>query len=168
MKHPTYRRLLKILKQKIQDSAWSEPQLAEYLKTSLPQLQFWLDGEDDMTLPTFLMIAEKVGWNISGLLDPDFFPVLDVNLARCQAYLEASRQQIQQLSKLSPNRSMAPRETPVGEGAEVVDFKAYRERARALAQSWESQEESFVSDESLELIAQGLYSLEQQRNSSGQ
>lgn len=167
------------------DQEMSLGQLSAELGLASPQkLTDYVNNREDLPVWTLLKIAEITGKPVWWFLDeqPDGITVEAAqvglsNLAKIRLYVEAIESEFRQVAGQKPVDSALKRggdsfEGKYNEGrGQVVDLSPYLARARAILVREVSQEDSgedcpvplpiHVSDESVEMVAQGLLSAEQ-------
>ncbi|MBI3929436.1 MAG: helix-turn-helix transcriptional regulator [Armatimonadetes bacterium] len=146
------------------DSGKSLSQLAGELRLkSTREVSDYLSGRKDLTVELLLRFAEATGkpiWWFFGE-QPEGVTVEGAeaglqNVARIRLYLDAVESEFRTVVGEGPTPIQPD---PTSGGPVVVDFTPYLRRAREIL-SAEVDEVGDVSEESIEMIAHGLYSAE--------
>jgi hypothetical protein len=130
-------------------------------------LSDYLQGREEMPLWLFLKLAELTGKPVWWFFDEPpkgiSLEAADValqNVSRIRLYLEALESEFTQVRGAHAVTLQAvpePGKRPEG-SPRVVDFAPYLDRARAiLEREVETEDIAEVSDESIEMVAQGLF-----------
>ncbi|MFN8610197.1 MAG: hypothetical protein U0931_21830 [Vulcanimicrobiota bacterium] len=159
------------------DCGQSVGQLASALGLpSAEQLSAYISGREPMPVWVLLRLAEITGKPLWWFFDEppqgitlESAQIALQNISRVRLYLEALETEFQLVTAKHKNEptftsyepSMeAPPAPRGGGGGQVVDFSKYLNRARAILSRETDSEESEVSQESVEMVAQGLLSAE--------
>lgn len=171
------------------DLGMSVGQLASKLGLDAVALTGYLNGREAMPVPTLLKLAELTHKPLWWFFDePPHGITLESaeialqNISRVRLYLEALETEFQLVvarHRKEPTFTSYDSDTPLpniphdpsAQGgpphktADIVDFSKYLNRARAILQrEFESEEKAeVVSEESIEMVAQGLLSAEMGR-----
>ncbi|MBS2037657.1 helix-turn-helix transcriptional regulator [bacterium] len=159
------------------DCGHSVGQLASTLGlASAEQLSAYISGREPMPVWVLLRLAEITGKPLWWFFDEppqgitlESAQIALQNISRVRLYLEALETEFQLVTAKHKNEptftsyepSMEVQPLPrSGGGGQVVDFSKYLNRARAILSRETDSEESEVSQESVEMVAQGLLSAE--------
>lgn len=152
------------------DSQKSMTQLTMDLGLKSPaETSEYLSGRREMSVELLLRFARATGkpvWWFFGeqpaTVSVEAAETALQNVSRIRLYLEAIESEFRAVK--GPDASLPHREPPIPlrrETEVVVDFEPYLQRARLILEGELSGEEpSEVSEESVEMIAKGLYSAE--------
>lgn len=162
------------------DCGQSLGQLASQMGlASADVLSGYLAGREPMPVWVLLRLAEITGKPLWWFFDEppqgitlESAQIAMQNISRIKLYLEALETEFQLVTAKHKNeptftsyepsmevRSPAPA-SGGGGGGQVVDFSKYLKRARAILEKEVESEETEVSEESVEMVAQGLLSAE--------
>lgn len=162
------------------DCGHSVGQLASQLGLeSAEQLSGYISGREPMPVWVLLRLADITGKPLWWFFDEppqgitlESAQIALQNISRVRLYLEALETEFQLVTakhkneptftSYEPSMEMpATTAAPVRhDGAQVYDFSKYLNRARAILSKETDSEESEVSEESVEMVAQGLLSAE--------
>ena len=162
------------------DCGHSVGQLASQLGLeSAEQLSGYISGREPMPVWVLLRLAEITGTPLWWFFDEppqgitlESAQIALQNISRVRLYLEALETEFQLVTAKHKNEPTftsyeASMEIPAAsssgprqDGAQVYDFSKYLNRARAILSRETDSEESNVSEESVEMVAQGLLSAE--------
>jgi hypothetical protein len=158
------------------DSGLSIGQLVTHLHSHEPvspeQLSACLAGREAMPVWMLLRLAEVLQKPLWWFFDEppqgitlESATIALQNISRVKLYMEALETEFQLVCSKHRQEptftSYEPSaELPPGRGGEVVDFTKYLKRARAILEKEVESEEPYVSEESVEMVAQGLLSAE--------
>lgn len=162
------------------DCGQSVGQLASTLQLdSAEELNNYVSGREPMPVPVLLRLAEITGKPLWWFFDEppqgitlESAQIALQNIGRVRLYLEALETEFQLVTSKHKNEptftsyeasmempAHVSSEAPRG-GGQVYDFSKYLNRARAILSRETESEESHVSEESVEMVAQGLLSAE--------
>jgi hypothetical protein len=148
------------------ESGDSFRQFAAHLGLEGPaQLSDYLQGREEMPLWLFLKFAEITGKPVWWFFDEppkgislEAAEVALQNVARIRLYLEALESEFTHIKQAHAPQALRALPDSISPSPRVVDFGPYLERARAiLEREIEAEEIAEVSDESVEMVAQGLF-----------
>lgn len=155
------------------DGGYSLGQLAAKLGLESEQLTGFLNGREAMPVWVLLKLAELTQKPLWWFFDEppqgitlESAQIAMQNISRIRLYLEALETEFQLVvarHKKEPTfTSYEPdKEARPSFGGQVVDFSPYLNRARAILQKeFDSEEPDVVTEESVEMVAHGLYSAE--------
>jgi hypothetical protein len=161
------------------DCGQSVGQLASSLGlASAEQLSTFISGREPMPVWVLLRLAEITGKPLWWFFDEppqgitlESAQIALQNISRVRLYLEALETEFQLVTakhkneptftSYEPSTEVPPAQRGSGSaGGQVVDFSKYLNRARAILCKETDSEESEVSQESVEMVAQGLLSAE--------
>lgn len=162
------------------DCGQSVGQLASQLGLeSAEQLSAYISGREPMPVWVLLRLAEITGKPLWWFFDEppqgitlESAQIALQNISRVRLYLEALETEFQLVTakhkneptftSYEPSMEMPASAAPPRQGGgQVYDFSKYLNRARAILSRETDSEESDVSEESVEMVAQGLLSAEQ-------
>lgn len=149
------------------DAGYSVSKLAAEMGVQPPQkLTEWLNHPGDLPMWVLLRLAEVTGkplWWFLGEppqgISLEAAEVAVQNVSRIRLYLDAIESEFQRVTTRAKDSYEAEPSVERVMG-EVVDLEPYLARARAILQREVESEEPLVSEESIEMVAQGLYSAE--------
>ena len=157
------------------DSGLSVGQLAAELEINpADTLSAYLAGREAMPVSILLRLAEILQKPVWWFFDEppqgitlESAQIALQNISRVKLEMEALETEIQLViskhrqeptfTSYEPSSEFVPGR---GGGGEVVDFSKYLKRARAILEKEVESEEPYVSEESVEMVAQGLLSAE--------
>lgn len=160
------------------DCGQSVGQLASTLGlASAEQLSAYISGREPMPVWVLLRLAEITAKPLWWFFDEppqgitlESAQIALQNISRVRLYLEALETEFQLVTakhkneptftSYEPSMEVPAAPRSAGGGGQVVDFSKYLNRARAILSKETDSEESEVSQESVEMVAQGLLSAE--------
>lgn len=154
----------------IVDSGKSVKQIAAEVGLSPQEASDCFAGRADLPVTVLLRLAEMAGKPLWWFFDEppqgislESAEVALQNVSRIRLYLDALESEFRNVKGAQWTSSLVPPPTLEGERktGEVVDFSPYLARARAILEREVSEDDSGdVSEESVEMVAHGLYSAE--------